>query len=139
MNQLVNFLKTGLDGAMMRQKAISNNISNVDTPNYKRQDVNFKETLKEKVKSLDKSDSHLSLTNTNQKHIDNTGSLSARGQNFKVATDKTGNYRNDRNNVDIDVEMAEMAKNQIYYNTLAQQVSNKFNMLNKVVDKGGQG
>ena len=139
MNQLVNFLKMGLDGAAKRQKAISNNISNVDTPNYKRKDVNFKETLKKKAAAYNRNDSQLSLASTNKKHINKAGSISGADSNLKVSTDKTGNYRNDRNNVDIDVEMAEMAKNQIYYNTLAQQISNKFNMLNKVIDRGGQG
>jgi flagellar basal-body rod protein FlgB len=122
---------------MKRQKTITNNIANVDTPNYKRKDVNFKKTLQKKVDEYSSDSHNLSLANTDDKHIKNNNQNANSQQNLKVVTDDTGNYRNDRNNVDIDVEMAEMAKNQIYYSTLSQQISNKFQLLNKVIDRGG--
>jgi flagellar basal-body rod protein FlgB len=137
MNQVVNLLKIGLDGAMKRQKTITNNIANVDTPNYKRKNVNFKETLQKKVDEYNNDSHNLSLAETDSKHIKNNNQNANSQQNLKVSTDDTGNYRNDKNNVDIDVEMAAMAKNQIYYSTLSQQINNKFQVLNKVIDRGG--
>ena len=42
----INVLDKAADAAWLRNAAISNNISNVDTPGYKRQDVAFESELK---------------------------------------------------------------------------------------------
>ena len=47
-------------------------------------------------------------------------------------------YRNDESGVDIDREIAEMTKNSLYYNAVSKRVSQKFQMLNTVITKGGQ-
>jgi len=41
----------------------------------------------------------------------------------RIVTDETSAINNNKNNVDIDYEMALMAKNQLYYNALIQQVN----------------
>jgi len=45
---------------------------------------------------------------------------------ISVETMGQNSYRVDDNNVDIDVENAEMAKNTIYYNTVVNQVNGQF-------------
>ncbi len=131
MEPIIDFLKTGLDGAQLRQKAISNNIANVDTPKYKRKDVDFQKQLESAVKNQNKNNSKLKLTHPGHR----PGRKS--NINFEMR-EESGNYRNDENNVDVDVEMAELAKNQLYYNTLSQQLGTKFNQLGNVIDKGGR-
>ena len=42
----VNVLDKAADASWIRNEAIANNIANVDTPGYKRQDVNFEEQLR---------------------------------------------------------------------------------------------
>ena len=37
----VDVLKTAADASWLREEVLTNNIANVDTPNYKRQDVEF--------------------------------------------------------------------------------------------------
>ena len=54
----INVLGKAADGAWARNEALSNNIANVDTPGYKRQDVSFETELQHalkasKYKSLD--------------------------------------------------------------------------------------
>ena len=41
----INVLDKAADASWLRNEAISNNIANVDTPNYKRQDVAFETEL----------------------------------------------------------------------------------------------
>ena len=41
----VDFLKKALDGSWSRMEAISSNITNVNTPGYKRLTVNFENVL----------------------------------------------------------------------------------------------
>ena len=127
---LINFLHSGLTGASSRQEAISENIANADTPGYKRREINFQEVLSDKLNNRKK----MGLQVTEDGHIKGSKSVS---NNFNAFTRRTS-VRNDKNNVDIDVEMAEMAKNNIYYNTLLQQVGNRFSMLNEIIDTGGR-
>ncbi|MGM0437987.1 MAG: flagellar basal body rod protein FlgB [Bacillota bacterium] len=145
MDSTINLLQLGLDGAKKRQEAISNNIANVDTPGYKRKDVDFLSVLKNAKAANDrtKTSSKVSqakrpessgLKMTNSKHLN---SLSSKQSEFSFNTENNTKYRNDNNNVDIDNEMAEMAKTNLYYRTLAQRVSSKFSNLNEVISKGG--
>lgn len=41
MDSLINLLQKGLEGASLRQETLINNIANVNTPGYKRADVDF--------------------------------------------------------------------------------------------------
>jgi len=44
--------------------------------------------------------------------------------------------RTDGNNVDIDVEMADLAKNNIYYNAVVQQLSGYFSGIKSAIKEG---
>ena len=47
----INVMGKAADASWLRNDAISNNIANVDTPGYKRQDVNFEIQLEKAIKS----------------------------------------------------------------------------------------
>ncbi|ACL70441.1 flagellar basal body rod protein FlgB [Halothermothrix orenii] len=131
MDFTLDFLKLGLDGASKRHRALADNIANVDTPNYKRKDVDFVSTLK----SIASQNAKLKLETTDDGHISGTGSVLKPFKEYRITNTS---YRNDGNNVDIEVEMAELAKNNLYYNTLVQQISQKFKILNETIDKGSR-
>jgi flagellar basal-body rod protein FlgB len=44
--------------------------------------------------------------------------------------------RVDENNVDMDIEMANLAKNTIIYNTLIQKISGDFRRIKNVINEG---
>ena len=116
----IDFMSKALSGSWLKNSAIANNIANVNTPGYKRQTVNFQEVLQNEM-DLRQS---VKMTKTNQMHMDphNQGDIS-------VSTVSDTSYRVDDNNVDIDVENAEMAKNTIYYNTVVNQVNQQYKRL----------
>ncbi|MDT8859032.1 flagellar basal body rod protein FlgB [Alkalihalobacillus sp. MEB130] len=119
-------LERGVAGAQMRQNAISHNIANVDTPNYKAKQVNFRHTLDEAMSSL-------KANRTNDRHFE-----FSRAQNsITVETNRQTMYNHNGNNVDIDLEMAELAKNQIYYNALIDRLNGRFTSLQTVI-RGGK-
>ena len=99
---------------------IANNIANVDTPGFKRQDVKFEEYLLNEVGYTDDLDSEVARAD-----LDNLSAM--------TYTDY-GNvsYRLDGNNVDIDTENAELAKNQIKYYTMLDSTSQEFSRLKTV-------
>lgn len=116
----IDHMKKALSGSWMKNNAITNNIANVNTPGYKRQTVNFEEVLRNQMQ-LNQS---VKMVKTNSKHID-----SQYMDEIKVETVNNTSYRVDENNVDIDVENAEMAKNTIYYNTVVNQVNSQYRRL----------
>lgn len=56
-----------------------------------------------------------------------------------IEQDATTNMRLDGNNVDIDIEMAEVAKNQLYYSALANALGGHINKLKTVINSGQNG
>ncbi len=130
-NNSFSVLEKGLDSLANNHKAISNNISNVDTPGYKRKYVSFKDELSKVVK--DKND----LVITDSKHI-STNAKDVNSFNAKVRTEEGTSVRNDNNNVSIDAEMAILAQNTLEYQTIIKQITNQFKRLDSVIQKGGR-
>lgn len=118
----VNVLQKAADAAWMRNEVLSHNISNVDTPGYKRQDIDFESQLKK------------ALRNTRFKSVDaRVGAIRLSELNPAVYTDSAGfSFRLDGNNVDVDTEEAAIAANQIKYNGLAVGWNHEFSNLKMV-------
>lgn len=123
----VAVMEKALTADSMRHKVISNNIANVNTPGFKRSDVTFEEELSKAL------DSSLQLTVTHDKHI---GKRQAFDVQPAVVAENNTSFRTDGNNVDIDREMADMAKNQIHYNALVQKIAGFYAGLKDVIREG---
>lgn len=111
---------------MLRNKTIGNNIANVATPNYKTRDVTrtFSDELDQSLKSL----------KTDIRHID----FSTEINGDAVIKQRTGTFTNNNgNNVDVEMEMVELAENQIYYYNMIDRIGGKFSSLKNVI-KGGR-
>lgn len=118
----VNVLDKAADASWMRQEAISNNIANVNTPGYKRQDVAFEDSLQEAI-------SNSRYRSTDEK----VANLSKADLRIRSYTDSSGfSYRLDGNNVDIDAENAALARNQLKYNALVDSINHEFSMIKAV-------
>ncbi len=117
-----------LDAAALRNSVIANNLANVDTPRFKRSAVNFEDEL---AKALNGSGGITGIR-THARHIP-IGPRSATEVSPRVEVQNDVSMRNDGNNVDIDREMAALAKNTILYNALVQQVSGEFQKLKSVI------
>ncbi|MCQ6274088.1 flagellar basal body rod protein FlgB [Bacillus sp. V3B] len=124
----ISTLEGALRYSATKQKVISQNIANVDTPNYKAKDVSFKASLNDAVSQS------LSTNRTDTRHFmfnrlsDTTAAIMNKNQ---VSYNESGN------SVDIDKEMSDLATNQIYYNALTERVSGKFSSLQNVI-RGGK-
>ena len=116
----INVLDRAADASWTRETVIGNNIANVDTPGYKRQDVAFEDVLKRELKS--------SKYDTLQKAVDNVSLNKLEGRTYTDYASYA--YRLDGNNVDIDTENVELASEQLRYQTLTSAVSNEFTRMN---------
>jgi len=114
----INVLEKAADASWTRNTLLSNNIANVDTPNYKRQDISFNTFLLSELESTAGTLGQ-KVANVNLNHLEG-----------HVYTDMSElSYRLDGNNVDIDTENVELASNQILYQTLIESMNYEFNML----------
>lgn len=116
---MINVLDKAADASWTRNEVLSNNIANVDTPGYKRQDVQFEDMLSAEIENAGSGNIFSTLQDMDLENIEPT-----------VYTDmSTLSTRLDGNNVDIDTENVELASNQIKYNALMESMSNEFSMI----------
>jgi flagellar basal-body rod protein FlgB len=115
----VNVLDKAADAAWTRNEVISNNIANVNTPNYKRKDVEFEQYLLAELEGANSATLGEAVANIDLDSL-----------NATMYTDSSVlSYRLDGNNVDIDTENVELASNQLKYQALVQSISNEFSMI----------
>lgn len=121
----INVLDKAADASWTRESVIANNIANVDTPGYKRQDLDFESLLKQQMgrsKGVSFNDKIVDL-NTKIKDL-----------NPIIYKDHAGySYRLDGNNVDIDTENVELASEQIKYQALTGSIDSQFKRMNSVL------
>lgn len=104
-----------LDYRAARHKVIVSNIANLDTPNFKPQELTFATSLAE----AQAGGPALTLTRTHKKHL-SAGS----GQDAKFKTQQAGDK------VEIDREMTNLAGNNLMYNMSVELISRKFKGIN---------
>ena len=119
----INVLGKAADGSWLRNEAISNNLANVSTPGYKRQDVSFEAEL-EKALGYNK---YTSID-------DKVANARLNDMQPKVYTDyENYSYRLDGNNVDVDQENVYLAENQLKYQGLLTSINQEFANLKMVM------
>jgi flagellar basal-body rod protein FlgB len=96
----IGLLAKLLDVSHLRHEVIAQNVANVNTPGYHRQEVQFEEAL---ARALEAGQPNTSLAVQPQ-----------------IATPPGGVERRDGNNVDIDIEMGQLTKNSLLYRVYAQ-------------------
>ena len=130
-----NYLPRAMTAASIRQEVIANNIANVNTPNYRKSIVEFEELLAREIYG-EEPDGKLDLIRTHDKH------LPFKPLDFHaeptILQDTTHTMRVDDNNVDIDIEMATLAKNQLYYNALVTEFGGHVTRIKNAITSGQQ-
>ncbi|MFK7695843.1 flagellar basal body rod protein FlgB [Paenibacillus sp. HJGM_3] len=125
----LQMMERTIDASTFRQKVISNNVANVDTPYFKRSEVVFEDLLQQELKTQT-----IEGYRTDYRHIPigrKTSSIEPR-----VVTDEKSLMNNNFNNVDIDYEMSLLAKNQLRYNVMVQQVNHDLKLYRTAMNGG---
>ena len=93
-------LEVAIRGTEQRQTVLANNLANVNTPGFKRSDVSFQGALADALQSSGGDTSAVDATP------------------FSTTTDSSTSMRADGNNVDVDTESANLAKNQLLFDSV---------------------
>lgn len=121
----INVLNKAADASYYRNELISNNIANVDTPGYKRKDLEFEVHLNRAIESA--GDENDTLAKKISKMDLSEAKMVAYVDNSALS------YRLDDNNVDIATEEVELATNQLVYNGLVDSMTHEFNRIKSVL------
>jgi flagellar basal-body rod protein FlgB len=89
----------------MRHRVVSQNLANVNTPGYQRLKVDFEDALSKEILE---------------------GKVTELQVEPEIVEDKTRPARADGNNVDIDLEIGELQRNAMMYQTYAQLLASQF-------------
>lgn len=113
----INVLGKAADASWARNEVLNNNIANATTPGYKRKDVRFESYLENELRGFGSIDQR--INNIKYKNL-----------NYTTYTDLSNyRYRLDESNVDMAVEQAELASEQIRYQALTTAMNSEFSRL----------
>ncbi|MCM3693274.1 flagellar basal body rod protein FlgB [Neobacillus niacini] len=120
MNPIIGVMSRAMDASSLRQNAISNNIANADTPNFKPTHVSFENLLQQEISST------FTGSRTDSKHF-----TIGRTDQIPIPKSFQDNVlmKNSKNGVDLDYEMTEMSKNALWYQSLTYGINEEFNLL----------
>jgi len=104
-------MELSLRGLAERQKAITANIANVDTPSYKALRFNF------------------------QRYMNDALTRGALAPARYVRAETGSSQRLDGNNVDLEREVVMLAENSLHYQAVLDQVGRKLGLLRTIVKK----
>ena len=119
----INVLDKAADASWLREATITNNLANVDTPGFKRKDVDFEGVLKtelgrSKYVTLDQKVKDLHMNQLNATAYTDSSNFS---------------YRLDGNNVDVDTEQVELASEQLRYTALTDSITHEISRFKSVL------
>ncbi|MGO9481930.1 MAG: flagellar basal body rod protein FlgB [Candidatus Kryptoniota bacterium] len=115
----IPLLEKQLDAFAVQNKAIASNIANIGTPNYKRVEVDFQKELSDAI----------SEANDSVDLSEKVGQVDP-----EIEIDPSGLNASGANNVDIEQEMAELAKNQLQFSVSSRIMSTMIQEIDKSIN-----
>jgi len=110
-------MQASVDALWIKQRVISNNIANIDTPNFKASQVSFRHVLHKK----------------NQAHHQSLSKIQ-----IDIHKDETISQRLDGNNVDLEKEQLALWETYAHYSYLTQNMSKSIQNLRYVINNTGK-
>jgi flagellar basal-body rod protein FlgB len=126
-------LGSAADLRLLRNTVTASNIANAETPGYKAQKVDFEEEL---ARAIDRDGAGKMNTDHPDHFMVGQGSIT----NVKadIYDNPEVNTTNDKNTVDLEKEMANLADNSIMYKAAIQMINKKLATLKYAVTEGGR-
>ena len=119
----VDVLNKAANASWLREQTISNNISNADTPGYKRKDVDFESVLREELGNMKYITLDSKVEHADLNHLDVSTYVDSANYSYRI----------DKNNVDIDTETVELASEKIRYEALTDSMTHEFSRIKAAI------
>lgn len=115
-----------------RNEVVTANIANAETPGYRAFGYDFEKQLQDLGQDTNK----MTLRTSDPRHIKNAFATADGSIRPDVYVRPTESVDEDGNTVDVDTEMAAMAKNQILFRTTVETLNRKIGMLKYAINGG---
>lgn len=115
-----------------RQKVISSNIANINTPNYKTKDLVFQNELDNSL-----NENSLRMRVTNNKHI-LTSDINNINTNPRLVQVSGLQEQNDGNNVNLDSQMSEQSKNKVIFDAIQSSIKRDSRLFRSVIESSAK-
>ncbi len=132
-NPTIDVLKKGIEGTNQRHQAITNNIANVDTPKYQRATVSFEDQLKRAI-----SGQGFIGRRTYPAHFVIGGPDTIGMVRPRTDIDNMTRFRPDKNNINIDQEMADLAQNTQKNLQFTELLNRRYSSIRRVMQEAGR-
>lgn len=106
---IVDLLDAGLRAESLRQKAIANNVANLETPGYRSIDVKFTELL--------------------AKALDSSGEVDLSEIEAQIYQPKQTTVKSNGNDVSLEAEVGKMVKNSLLHTTYIRLINKKYRQM----------
>ncbi|MBV8639556.1 MAG: flagellar basal body rod protein FlgB [Candidatus Eremiobacteraeota bacterium] len=130
--QTTDLLGNAIKGAGLENAQISNNLANVNTPNYRRSTTNFKDALEASLGTPASTD-ELTLATDNDRQFTLDGAEMPVAFDPQATVDSTVQMRVDGSNVDVDQEMAKLSENTGYSQTMSQLLQEQYKFFREAI------
>lgn len=117
-------MEKSLDASWARQRLTLDNIANAETPGYKAKYATFEDEMQQRLAEIQQEDG-----GSNQEIRD-----AIQGAQFQIHENPEESGRLDGNNVNIDVEQAELARNAYQYQFELRQVTDELTRLRIAIE-----
>jgi flagellar basal-body rod protein FlgB len=113
-SSITELLNAGIRAERLRQEAIANNIANIETPGYRRIDVNFEELL--------------------AKALSETGEADLSEIEAQLYQPKKTQVKSNGNDVNMETEVGEMIKNTLRHKTYVRLLNKNYRQIELAID-----
>ena len=117
-NSIIALIEAGIKAEGLRQKAIANNVANLETPGYRRIDVNFEELL--------------------AKSLDSSGVVDLKEIGPQIYQPKQTFVKSNGNDVSLENEVGAMIKNSLRYKTYIRLLNKKYKAIELAINIGAR-
>jgi flagellar basal-body rod protein FlgB len=128
----IDLLSNAIDGSSREQTQIANNIANVNTPNFRRSTVSFKDALAQSLGTTPDPD-ELTLETDSERQFSINGAQAPVAFDPQAKVDTNTQMRADKSNVDVDQEMAQLQQNSGYQQTMASLLRKQYTFLREAI------
>ena len=108
-------VEKAMQGSLLRQQVLANNIANANTPGFQRSDVNFQAALQQAFSTASPTPGQIQQVS------------------LQPQTDSSGAMRVDGNSVDINTEMADLSENTLDYQALESIMGTRMSILKTAI------
>ena len=113
-NSIMDYLEAGIRAESLRQKAIANNVANLETQGYRRIDVKFEELL--------------------AKALDSPGGIDLSEIKAEIYQPKETPVKSNGNDVNLETEVGEMIKNTLRHKAYIRVLNKKFKQIELAIN-----